>query len=434
MKIQPTSHEDQAKPSIIVLMMKGMQLIVIAAVALLLLPFYLVGRLIWERPPNGVHLAQVGRYLRLAWQVEPPAPGLSWQGRLWLTLTILRQWVMTPILGMAWLLDELLYGRSLNKLAIINPLFVISGGRSGSTQITRYIEADPHVTAPSLLQCMFPYLWLWKLAPRTIGRLFPPEMVQQRLEAMMPPELLERHEFDPFKADTFDGAFFTAHLNPHAFYLGPDISSTEFSFAAFAPHERERMENDFVRLVDRIGRKQLLFIGATQETQPRLFIKGHFLCAADALARHYPNATFLTVIRDPADRLQSGINYLQVNPSDPAMGPPPWGWLAASLLQSESDYCRIEQAWYTQPDGPRRCVIRFKDFVNDLEGVMAQVYKECFDQTELPPHVPRTHPPRNRTNYTVNRSLAELGIDAEALRDELAEYVAWCQPLSDQKV
>ena len=122
------------------------------------------------------------------------------------------------------------------------------------------------------------------------------------------------------------------------------------------------------------------------------------------------------------------INYLRVNPSDPAMGPPPWAWLAQSLLQTESDYCRIEQAWFSRETGARRCVVRFAEFVSDLEGTMQHVYRACFDREQLPPHVPRTHPPRERKNYTVNRSLAELGIDAEQVRTELADYVAWCQP------
>lgn len=422
--------EKQAKPPLAALSIKVVQSVIIAGTALLLWPLYAVGRLIWERPPNVVRWDQVKRYLRLTWSVHPPAPGLSRRARFWLTLAIVRQLLMTPILGVAWQLDELLYGRMLNATSLVAPLFVISGGRSGSTQMTRYLEADPGITAPNLLQCMFPYLWLWKLAPRTIGRLFPVEKVRARLEAMMPPELLERHEFDPFKADTFDGAFFSSHLNHLAFYLGPAVSAEAFSFAAFAPDERPQMERDFVHLVDRIGRKHRFFIGKPQSDAPRFFIKGHFLCAADALARHYPDAIFLTVLRDPAERLQSGINYLRVNPSDPAMGPPPWAWLAASLLQTESDYCRIEQAWYSQKDGTRRCVVRFADFVADLQGTMLRIYRDCFGQTDLPPHVPRAHPPRERKNYTVSHSLAELGIDAAALRAELADYVAWCQPES----
>ncbi len=341
---------------------------------------------------------------------------------------------MTPLVGLAWLLDELLYGRTLNKTEIVAPLFVISGGRSGSTQMARYLEMDPSVTAPNLLQSMFPYLWLWRLAPRTIGRILTPEKVRARIEAMMPPELRERHELDPFKADTFDGAMFSAHLNHLALYLGPVASAEEFNFATFAPPDQSRLERDFVQLVDRIGRKQRLFIGDVGAKEPhRLFIKGHFLFAAEALERHYPDATFLTLLRDPASRLQSGINYLWVNPSDPAMGPPPWVWLSQSLRQTESDYCRVEQAWFSQETGARRCVVRFADFVADLEGTMQYVYRICFDQAQLPLHVPRTHSPRNRKDYTVNRSLAELGIDAEQVRAELADYVAWCQPKTQQE-
>lgn len=422
----------QARPPVIALAFKAIQIVAIAALDLVLWPLYAAACLIWHRPPMGPHTAQVKRYLRLTWSVEPINPGMSRQARIWLTLSIVRKLLMTPIQGLAWLLDELLYGQALNATQVVAPLFVISGGRSGSTQMTRYIEADPAVTAPNLLQCMFPYLWLWKLVPNTIGRILTPEKLRTMFESMMSAELLERHEFDPFKADTFDGAMFSSHLNPLAVYLGPGAAAREFNFAAFPPQDRAQLEHDAVQLIDRIGRKHLLFIGdAATEKSCRLFIKGHFLCAAAALERQYPDAAFLTLVRDPAKRLQSGINYLRINPSDPAMGPPPWAWLSAWLLHTESDYCRIEQAWYSQ-SGARRCVVRFADFVSDLEGTMQRVYRECLHQDQLPLHVPRTHPPRERKHYTVNHSLAELGIDETELRRKLADYVAWCRSEEEQ--
>ena len=422
-------NDRQAKPSLISLLIQGVRVVAIATLGLFFWPLYAVARRVWYKPPNIPHMAQVKRYLQLTWSVQPLDPGLSVQARIWLTLSIMRKLMMTPINGLAWLLDEVLYGRDLDAMKIIAPLFVISGGRSGSTQMTRYIEADPTVTAPNLLQSMFPYLWLWRLAPHTLGRIITPEKVRKLAASMMPPECLERHEFDPFKADTFDGALFSGHLNTLSLYLGPDVAAQEFNFASFAPQDCARIERDCVKFIDRIGRKQLLLIKDTKaEKMRRLFIKGHFLCAAAALECQYPDAIFLTLIRDPAKRLQSGINYMRVNPSDPAMGPPPWLWLSRWLLLTESDYCRIEQAWYSQERGARRCVVRFADFVSDLKGTMESVYQDCLDQNQLPPHVPHTHPPRERKQYTVNLSLAELGIDAEALRSQLADYVAWCQP------
>jgi len=76
----------------------------------------------------------------------------------------------------------------------------------------------------------------------------------------------------------------------------------------------------------------------------------------------------------------------------------------------------------------RGCVVRFEDFVDDLDGTMEHVYAVCCDQAQLPPYIPRVHPPRERKHYKINDSLAELGIDADVLCTELADYVAWCQP------
>jgi hypothetical protein len=339
----------------------------------------------------------------------------------------LRKALLTPVLGLAWLLDEALYGRTLAATPVEAPLFIVSADRSGSTQITLYLAEDPNLVAPNLLQCMFPYLWLWRLAPRTIGRVVSKEQARAKIQSMMPPELLERHEGDPFTPDTFDGAFYTFHMNALAFALGPDVIETEFGFGRYAPHNRQLWEEDFVTLVDRIGRKTLALNGRTPDGAPRRFmLKGHFLAGADALARRYPDGRFLTVIREPASRLRSGINYMRVNPTDPMLGPVPWAWLADGLERTETTYCQEEMAWFTKESDVKRCVIRFSDFVNDLEVALRQVYRCCFD-ADPPPHLPKSHPPRERTRYTVNRSLAELGIDAAQLRAKLADYVAWCE-------
>jgi hypothetical protein len=118
---------------------------------------------------------------------------------------------------------------------------------------------------------------------------------------------------------------------------------------------------------------------------------------------------------------------MRVNPVDPVLGPIPWAWLVSALVRTESDYCEFEQAWFTRETGARRCVVRFSDFVHDLETTMRQVYRICCDTNELPPHVPTRHAPRERKRYTVNRTLAELGIDEAKLCSQLASYVAWCR-------
>ena len=123
--------------------------------ALPLWPLYWVGRLLWYRPPNVPRMVQIRRYLFLVWTEHPPPLGLSLLACLWLSLCILQKAALVPISGLAWLMDELLYGKSLNSLKIDVPFFVVSGGRSGSTQMVRYLEQDPDLIAPSILGCLF---------------------------------------------------------------------------------------------------------------------------------------------------------------------------------------------------------------------------------------------------------------------------------------
>lgn len=403
-------------------------LILLAFLTAPLWPFYWVGALVWGSPPNVPKLWQVRRYLHLTWTCQRPAPSLPLGKRCLLTIAIFRKVVFAPVLGLAWFLDELLFGRVLNSTQVIAPLIEISAGRSGSTQLARYLEDDPRLVAPSLLQSLFPYLWLWKLAPYTIGRIVSPDAFRRWLERQLPQEFLERHEGDPFRTDTFDAVIYTTHFNSLAFHFGPDVAVEDFGFARIAPHNRTLWEVEFIQLFDRIARKTLAYAGTGIDgAQRRVFVKGHFLCAADALERKYPDAAFICMIREPAARLQSAINYIRVNPHDSALGPPPWRWLAEALTRTETDYCEVEQAWFSRKDGAKRYVIRFADFVADLQPAMLGVYGFCFGDIALPPHVPQQHPARERKNYRINRSLADLGVDELQLKSRLASYIAWCK-------
>lgn len=373
------------------------------------------------RPPNVPRAWQYRRYVGLLASAAPPPPGLPLAHRITLLAALILKLALHPVRGLAWQLDELLYGRALDKVVVRMPLFEISAGRSGSTQLARHLEEDPALVGPNLLQAMFPYLWLWRLVPATVGRLVSPERVRERVAAAVPPALLERHELDPFRVDTFDGALFTAHLNELAHQFGPDVAADDLAMGHVAPHERPLWEEDFPAMIERIGRKTLLLAGGDR----RLFLKGHFLAAAPALAARFPDARFLTVVRTPSRRLQSAINYIQVNPADPLLGAPPWPWLVEAIARAELRYNEQELAWYSAPGPTRRCVIRFDDYVRDLGGTLDRVYAECMEGPP-PSTSPREHPPRRRHAYQVDRSLAQLQIDAAAYDAAQAAYVAWC--------
>lgn len=395
-----------------------------AMIALPLVVPYLFGVAIAGRPPNTVRLGQVFHFLGLVWWTAPPS--LSRLARVWLTLRIARRAVSIPIAGLAWLLDELLYGRALKAVRIEAPVIKISAARSGSTQLGHYIEADPGVIAPTVLQILFPYLWLWRLVTPIARRFVTRAQVRALIERRVPPEFIERHEGDPFRTDTFEAGLYVHHLNHLAPFLGAEAIERDFGMGVVHATTRTLWTEVFADYFDGVARKTLLFAGP-EAAGRRYFVKGHFLAAADTLAARYPDARFLTMLRPPARRLQSMINFLWCNPIDPTLGKPEWPPLVQGLTRLELDYNRAEHDWFTRADGPRRCVLRFDDYVRDLEGTMAEVYRACFDLDELPPHVPREHAPRERKNYSVNRSLAQLGVDGAAYEAAQPEFVAWCR-------
>lgn len=406
-----------------VLLRKVVGFLVVATLSLPFWPIYLLLRLAQPRPPIFPSTARTRRCLRLV-LTERPEPPLTAAMRLGLTLEVLRRTAANGPLGCAWFLDELLYGRVLERVRIVAPVFEISASRSGSTQLARYLEDDPEICAPSLAQIAFPFLWLWKLSP-ALSRLVSAARFERFVLDAQPPEFLERHEMSPLRTDTFEVAFQVVHHYGDVMHsLGPGVLDEELRYGAMSPPTREMWEADFLRFLDTLGRKTLVYAArGPNDRTPRLMIKGHFLLVAAELERRYPDARFLTVVRAPDKRLQSVVNFLRcqatISPC-PAMA---WNWVVPHALAVEEEYCRNEMDWFRR-SGARRTVIPFDAYVRDLEGTMRTVYRDCLD-AEPSPHVPRTHSPRERGGYSVDRSLTQLGVDAEAFNRRLEAYQRW---------
>ncbi|MFT4974714.1 MAG: hypothetical protein ACI8S6_000597 [Myxococcota bacterium] len=410
-------------PFAVRLLAKGILVAALGLMTLGLWPLFLVGVGVWGWPPHAPRLSRMRRYLGLAWTERPPPPGIAPLSRAWLTLMLLQKLALVPVVGLAWYLDEVLFGRRLDGTPIKAPLILLSAARSGSTQISHYLTEDPRLAAPSVMQIVWPYLWLWRIVAPTLGRVVPHAWPHALMDTMSSEEFIQRHEGNPYQTDTFEILYFLNNLHMIASLLGPRIMAEDFVPAGSAPHNHDLWNRDFVDFIDRLGRKTLLHAGP----QKRLYFKGHFLDAGDALAQRYPDAHFLTVIRDPLSCLGSMLNHWHGNVFDEALGAVPWSWITACGLDTQITYCDQELAWFTREEGPGRTVIRFKDFVADLEGTMLQVYRSCMGDETLPEHVPTEHAPRERKKYRVNRSLDSLGIDRGALEARLRDYQAWCQ-------
>ena len=147
--------------------------------------------LIYGFPPNVQSPRSLANFLLCVWSYEDPT--LRFVDRVQVTLLTISTFLLLPTLGFFWQLDELLYGAKLDKVEITAPLFLMSAPRSGSTQFSRYLDEDDQLTGPCGLQELFPYLWMWHVVQRTLGRVLTKEWVSTKLEKGIPPELAERH-------------------------------------------------------------------------------------------------------------------------------------------------------------------------------------------------------------------------------------------------
>ncbi len=392
-------------------------------------PLYLVARLVWPRPPN---IPSNGQLFQVLWLVatEQPPLGLAWTQRVLLALHVFGRWSLSPLWGLAWYIDELLYGQALKDIVIEEPLFELSAARSGSTQIAHYLEDDPQIVAPAAMHTQHPYLWVWRIADVLFETLIPAASVRAFAASMYSPEFIQRHELDPFRTDTFEIQFAARGITGTVMSLGPRAMMAHMGNARLHPESASLWRQDFLNYLDAVGRKRLLFarlMRSPPQSTVRLMIKGHFLLVAPELAQRYKDARFLTVVRSPLKRLQSLANFVRVQPMPPGVDPPRWSWIARHVVENEIEYCEREMAWFEQREGPHRTVVRFDDYVRDLAGTMQVVYQECLGLPEPPLHVPRTHAERERSSYAIDRSLESLGVDTGLLSLRLQRYIRWCR-------
>lgn len=419
--IDDTASSD---PGVISLLFYFIKVVLLSVISL---PFwFLTGilTLLYGRPPKMVFVSQAYRFLQYTIQSSE----MSYFAKADLMMTIIVHTMTSRISGFCSLLDEVLYGKQLNSVSITQPLFVMSAYRSASTEMARTLAKDTNkFVAPNAIMCAFPYLWLWNLITWIVGddSGISTDEANGYLNKNFSKESLERHDNNHFAIDTFDGYFLSSHLNGLAFRLGPDVIVKELNCAKFDDCNRYLFEHCFVEHVDRIAKKTLLYKGV--DLDHTFMLKGHFLQSADALQRKYPDARFLSVLRDPLDRLKSGINHMAVNATLWQGRSPNWESLTEAFQRIEVQYCRLEMNWYGKPDNignTRRLAVQFDDFVRNSQKTIKRIYEDLLnsDQNETP-HF--DIPSKAATKYTVDRSLCELGVNEAELSRHFAEYKTW---------
>ena len=384
---------------------------------------YLVIRIFVSRPPNIPSPTTVRRYLKKAIFAHPEVLVLM---RIRLFLSMLLFLSFCPLFAFAWYLDDVLFG-GYRRVSIVKPLFFITASRSGSTQLSQYLEDNPQIVSHPFLLQSFPYIWLWKLLPKLVGRWFSEEKVYKMLADVIRSEFVERKELHPFKPETYEVIFSVSQLVNHSMAMGPEMFAEGYGWGRTKPENIHFWQEDLVNNMDAVGKKLLYFAGPNPDgTTKTLLIKGHFLGSASTLEKKYPDAHFLTVLRHPSQRIRSIINFFRVAPEVCRNGAIPWSWLVHHGQNVEVDYCLYEKEWYqARPDNTT--VIRFRDYVTDLEKTLKTIYDRCLPHIDSNGFIKQTHVKRKRTGYSVDRSYAQMNIDERVLLEPLQDYIAWVE-------
>ena len=405
---------------------------------------------------------------------------------------------------------------------------------------------------PNAMMMAYPYLWLWKLVYTIFGDIpdgnqdddeeeeeegiITKQYIRDKLNMgfrSYHPDSLDRHPNDPFLLDTFDQTFLAYHCNGLIWKFlvqnntnNATVITKEFNYAVQDPNDainQQIYQVDMVNHIDRLARKTVLFLMTNTnktEQQPRrrrFLLKGHFLSICPQLENRYTNnnaknaeltrggerhngggvAQFVTIIRDPSDRLQSGINYMAVNPTldylntnnnnnnnDNNDDVVPWYYYELGLVleRMERQYCAIEMDYFgknTDDNNERamKLAIPFDSFVTKKDQTLAfinnwlklpQPPRQLDDSnTTLSssssssrynnkkkkkrnqrqntyngstatnnnniPNNSNANSQKKKHRYQINRSLSDCDIDDNVYRDQLKEYIAWMKKLQQQQ-
>ena len=401
-----------------------------------------------------------------------------------LTLAILEHTIKSSIFAVCWIIDEILYGRQLNKINLdtsddsgIDMVFVVSAYRSASTHLARSLVQEQtdslSMVSPNSMMMSVPYLWVWKLVSWFVGEM--PETKQQETstangEPPMHPtlsksevrkwsqekyskECLERHDFDPFLVDTLDLSFLSCHLNglvwEYCFATqSPDVVRKEFHYAKHTPPNKRLYEVDFCNHIDRLARKTVLFQQpyAKENEKTVVLFKGHFLSIVPALQTKYPNAKFITVLRDPCDRLKSAINYTAVNPSLASSmdrsNPEHWKLLANTLEETEAEYCLQEVETFGTAN-EHFLSIHFDAIATTSKqaDTIASIHQWFLGQGNNKASATVSNgrkassskKTKKTKRYMVDKTLSELAIDETAYKNRLDDYIAYMNSVGTKK-
>lgn len=223
--------------------------------------------------------------------------------KLRLLTYLLRDLVLSPLRCTLWLFDEIIFSRRLNCVSLMDPVFVVSQPRSGSTFLHRLLADDKDVFfAVTYLEWRWPYICVWYLLDCLRLRdwinswSYWSNNTAGFIASQMHPHLYGDHEeYGIFLEEKFYHHYFVFRRFPFT-----PLLDKLAHFDTLNSGDQKRLLGVFERVIRKVayyrGKNR---IWLTKENESVSFYR--------ALFKIFPKATHLFLVRDYKDMLSSYI-------------------------------------------------------------------------------------------------------------------------------
>ena len=120
----------------------------------------------------------------------------------------------------SWFIDEVIFS-GYHKVNIEDPVFYITGARSGSTQLCEYLEGDvENFIIPMSGEGLFPFIWIWKYIVPMLKLVGMGKHVDAPTDMSYGAEFKKRHNVSMLRTESLDIVASTFHHTELSWYLG----------------------------------------------------------------------------------------------------------------------------------------------------------------------------------------------------------------------
>jgi hypothetical protein len=274
-------------------------------------------------------------------------------------LQVLRMSAFTPINTVFHGLDRLVYGRRVARTAIPHPpLFIIGHWRTGTTLLHEMLVRDEQFTFPTTYQVMCPHHFLFtsSFVPRLMNHALPPSRPMDNM-----PVGFDRPQEDEFALCNLG---VPSPYDKWAFPNRPDRPEA-LDLDGLSPRELKTWTDTMVRFVTRL---------AVRDPRRQVMKSPTHTARVGHLARIFPGAQFIHIVRDPRDVFPSTVHTWRRIWDSVGFQTPDFSDVEEYVLSCfERMYASFDREREKLGDGQLH-ELRYEDLIRDPVGEVGKVY------------------------------------------------------------